>query len=148
MKLKNIVLATVAAGSLIAGSSVFAWSDLTTNNQSDTASTVALVSPSGSSQCVTAIPGQANKYTPAGGTLHVPGIEVGTLCAAYSSTSHCIANIYMGPNHNCTGVVIAQAEVSPTSPTVTLTPKDESRYSVTQDSSTYALVLKNVNNKK
>lgn len=148
MKLKNIVLATVAVSSMVAGSSAFAWSDLTTVNQSNVASTVALISPGGAIKCVTAIPGQANKYTPAGGTLHVPGIEVGSLCAAFSSSSNCIANIYMGPSHDCTGVVIAQAAITPTSPTVTLTPKDVSRYTVSQDPSTYALVLKNVSTKK
>lgn len=148
MKLKNIVLASIAVGSLVAGSSAFAWSDLTTINNSNTASTVSLVSPTGKEQCVTAIPGQANKYTPAGGTLHVPGIEVGSLCAAFSSSTNCIANLYMGPNHNCTGTIIAQATLTPQSPTVTLTSKDESRYTVSQDPSTYALVLKNASSKK
>lgn len=148
MKLKNIVLASIAVSSMVAASSAFAWSDLTTINQSSVASTVSLISPTGAEKCVTTIPGQANKYTPAGGTLHVPGIEVGSLCAAFSSSSNCTANIYMGPNHNCTGVVIAQAYLSPTSPTVRLTAKDQSRYTVSQDPSTYSLVLKNVASKK
>lgn len=133
MKLKNIVLATVAAGALIAGSSAFAdYQALTVNNKTSLASTVQLVNSKGTKVCVTSIPGQAGNFTPANTTKTYPASAINLLCNMEGQTP-CIANIFVGNSHDCTGTQIAQAALQENG-TAALTPTS-SAYTVSQDSS-------------